>query len=155
MWRKVMPRIGYDYTPYMDYMDLAVQCLRKAVKLNRSISASYRPYFPYFVPRQHFNSYIRHHCHHCLIKRFAACSPSRHYLNHISFYCTLSKWNSRSTTKLFIEKKTFENVSEMLVILSQGQELWLCLELKLHKMCGVGAMVRWYIAELVWYHAYC
>ena len=29
---------GYDNTAYVDYMDLAVRCSRKAVKLNHSLT---------------------------------------------------------------------------------------------------------------------
>ena len=38
MWGKIMiPSIGHDYIADMDYMDLTVCCLQKAVKLNHSL----------------------------------------------------------------------------------------------------------------------
>ena len=40
----MIPIIGYDYTAYMDYMDLVVRCPRKAVKLNHSLT-SIRPFW--------------------------------------------------------------------------------------------------------------
>ena len=40
LWEKIIfPTYrGYDYTEYMDYMDLDVHCPRKAVKHNQSLT---------------------------------------------------------------------------------------------------------------------
>ena len=34
----MIPCIDYDYTAYVDYMDLIVQCPRKALKLKESLT---------------------------------------------------------------------------------------------------------------------
>ena len=37
MWGNIMISMGIDYTAYMDYMDHAVCCPKKLVKLNHSL----------------------------------------------------------------------------------------------------------------------
>ena len=45
--------IGYDYMAYMDYMDLAVCCSRKAIKLNHSLTTIIRACMDYTDPNVH------------------------------------------------------------------------------------------------------
>ena len=65
MWGKIWFQCtSYDYTVYMDYMDLTVWCLTKAIKFNHSITHP-----KMYVSMWHMHCECKHiwceHMHHC------------------------------------------------------------------------------------------